>query len=229
MAETLALCMPVYDKVSWQAWQADMDLGIHLGQLLGEDNVVVLTIHKLPQPHAQNYMLNSVLKMKLHDGKRPDWVLWVEDDSVPPKNAFELLRSQASPDARPVMHGVSFDRMPPHHPSIWRWKKDEKGKIEPIHDWEPNTLYQLAHSGTCCALIHTTVFDRLKRPWFRMQPFEPGVQGMIPCISLSQRMHEAHVPIFGYTGCVVRHLSEAVPIGPEISATARQRELAQNQ
>ena len=144
-------------------------------------------------------------------------MLWVEDDSTPPADSFHKLRAFDDPVERPVMHGLSFDRMAPHHPSIWRVKSDGSGQIEPIHDWTDNTLYRVAHSGTCVMLVHTSVWDRLKRPWFRMQPFEPGCQGMIPCISLSQRMHEAGVPIYGYTGCVAGHMSDATEIGQKIS------------
>ena len=56
-----------------------------------------------------------------------------------------------------------------------------------------------------------------------MQPFEPDCVGMIPCISLSQRMQEAGVPIYGYTGCIAGHMAEAVEIGPEISRASIRR------
>ncbi|MBE3038747.1 MAG: hypothetical protein IMZ62_08040 [Chloroflexi bacterium] len=144
----------------------------------------------------------------------------MEHDSVPPPDMFQLLRGQADPQTRPVMHGLSFDKVFPYHPSIWRAKADGGKGIEPITDWQPNTVYRLAHSGTCGSLIHLSVFEKMKRPWFRMQPFEPGCQGMIPCISLSQRMHEAGIPIYGYTGCVVNHLGDESEIDAEISHKA---------
>lgn len=224
--ETLALCLPVYDQVHHKAWLADMLLAAELGRLFPPENLAVWAIHKLPQPHAQNYLVQSVLNNRpsygvvgrpLRSATRPDWMLWVEDDSTPPPNSYQLLRQYADPDEKPVMHGVSFDRMMPHAPSIWQVKKDGSGKIEPIWDWQENKLYRIAHSGTCVVLFHTSVWERLKRPWFRMQPFEPGCQGIIPCISLSQRMHEAGIPIWAYTGCVAGHMGEAVEVNAEIS------------
>jgi len=140
----------------------------------------------------------------------------VEDDTTPPANAYQLLRQVADPAERPVVHGLSFDRMPPYAPSIWRVAKDGKA-VEPIWDWEPDKMYRIAHSGTCISLFHVSVFEKLKRPWFRMQPFEPDCGGIIPCISLSKRMHEAGVPIYGFTGCIAGHMGDAVEITAEIS------------
>jgi len=144
-------------------------------------------------------------------------VLWVEDDTTPPPDSFELLRQHADPVNRPVMHGISYDRVFPHAPSIWRVRENDKTKIEPIWDWKDNTLYRIAHSGTCVMLLHTTVLDRMQRPWYRMQPFEPGCQGMIPCISLSSRMHEAGIPIWAFTGCEAGHIGESVEVTGALS------------
>ena len=224
--ETVALCLPVYDKVDHRAWLADMMVAMELGRLFPPENLAVWVCHKLPQPHAQNYLVQSVLTNRPAYGvtgtplvakERPDWMLWVEDDSVPPANAFELLRQHADPVEKPVMHGISFDRMMPHDPSIWKVDPEDNKRIVPIHGWQDNTLYRVAHSGTCVMLVHTSVWERLKRPWFRMQPFEPGVQGMIPCMSLSHRMRQADVPIWAYTGCVAGHIGEPVEVNAEIS------------
>lgn len=226
--ETVALCMPVYDKVDHRAWLAHMQLAVHLGSIFSPDQLALSCMHKMPQPHAQNYLCNSVLNHKMPNGNRPDWILWVEDDTTPPPNSFELLRQHADPIERPVMHGISFDRMPPHDPSIWRGGLDDKGALrrEPIRDWRPDTLYKIAHSGTCIMLMHTSVLEKLKRPWFRMQPFEPECEGMIPCISLSMRMHEAEVPIYAFTGCIAGHMTEAVEVTADYSrnyATAHKK------
>jgi len=233
--ETLALCMPVYDKVHHKAWEAHMRLAIHLGSIFPPSHLSVLCSHKLPQPHAQNYLMNSVLTNRLDYGvtgsllgpesgkARADWILWVEDDTTPPENTFELLRQHADPKDRPVIHGISYDRMPPHGPSIWRVNPADKGKIEPIWDWKDNTLYRIAHSGTCVVLMHVSTLERMQRPWFRMQPFEPGCQGMIPCLSFSRRMHEANIPIYAYTGCEAGHIGESVEIRREISRAMGQR------
>ena len=224
--ETVALCLPVYDQVHHRSWKADMLLSMELGRLFPPENIAVWVCHKLPQPHAQNYLVQSVLSNTpaygvvgnpLRAKSRPDWMLWVEDDSTPPADSFQLLRQFADPVGKPVVHGISFDRAGSNAPSIWRVKSDGSGMIEPIWDWQDNTLYRVAHSGTCIALFHTSLWERMKRPWFRMQPFEPGCQGMIPCISLSQRMHEANIPIYAYTGCVAGHMSEAVEVNAEIS------------
>lgn len=224
--ETIALCMPVYDKVYPKAWLADMELMENLARIFPPENIAKFYAHKLPQPHAQNFLMNSVLQNRplfgvvgtpLKAKVKADWILWIEDDTTPPANSFELLRQHADPVNRPVMHGLSFDRVVPHDPSIWRVKPDKSGEIEPIYDWEDNTLYRIAHSGTCIMLMHTSALERMEKPWFRMQPYEPGIQGMIPCISLSHRMHEAGIPIWAFTGCIAGHMGEPVEVTAEMS------------
>lgn len=237
--ETVALVMPIYDKVYPRAWAGHMGLAMRLGRLLPPENLGIFYIHKMPQPHAQNFMLNHVIgdqkwPQYVHefgglDGKCPDWILWVEDDAAPPHDGFELLRDQADPVERPVMHAMSFDRAPPHHPSMWGYVDESRTGITPIHDWKDNTLYQLAHSGTCFCLIHTSVFKKLERPWFIMRPPEPGVQGLLCCGSLSARMHEAGVPIHGYTGCVTTHMGEHVEVDAARSRHWRKMEKAVEQ
>lgn len=220
--EKVALCMPVYDRVFPKAWIADMALAIHLGNIIPEENLGIFISPKMAQPHAQNYLFNAVLSntgsnyvqaVPVPSGKA-DWVLWVEDDTTPPYNAFDLLRSKADPIKRPVMHALAFDRVSPHSPIIF--KSTDEG-VAPLWEWKDDTVYRIAHSGTCLCLIHTSVFEKMKRPWFRMQPFEPGCPGIIPCISLSQRMHEADIPIHAYTGCIVGHIGEPIEVNAEIS------------
>jgi len=213
--------MPVYDRVFPKAWFSHVQITETLARQFPPERLAILYARGLSQPHAQNFLVQSVLSNKkaygvegrLLPGGRPDWILWVEHDTVPPPNAFDLLRQHADPETRPVMHGLSCDKKPPYAPSIWRAKPDGKG-IEPIFDWQPNTLYRVAHSGTCISLFHTSVFDKLKRPWYRMRPFEPGHGGMIPCISLTQRMHEAGVPIWAFTGCIAKHLGDEIEYEP---------------
>ena len=228
--ETVALCLPVYDRVFPKAWFAQAQMVAELARIIPKENLQFYKVRGLPQPHAQNFLFSSVLLMTREygveavippGGKRADWILWVEHDSCPPADMYRLLRDKADPVERPVMHGLSFDKVFPFAPSIWRAKTDGKS-IEPIWDWQDDTMYRLAHSGTCGCLIHTTVFDRIKRPWFRMRPSEPGMPGMIPCISLSRRMHEANIPIYGYTGCIVSHLGDENEVNGVVSRKAYQ-------
>ncbi len=205
-----------------------MELAMNLGRKFSPENLGIFYIHKMPQPHAQNFLFNHVLGYQkwpnyVHefgglDGKIPDWILWVEDDAAPPGDGYDLLRSKADPVKRPIMHCISFDRAPPHMPSISRLvEKDGKKIMTPIYDWKDDSVYEIFFSGTCFSLIHTSVFPKLRRPWFRMQPFEPGVQGIIPCTSLHERIREAGIPIHAYTGCVVTHMGEHVEVGADLS------------
>jgi len=231
--ESVAVIMPIYDKVYPRAWAGHMMMMAKLSRLIKPENLGVMYCHKMPQPHSQNFLLSHATRtvnwgQYVHEfgglnGKCPDWVLWVEDDAAPPENGFELLREQADPIERPVMHAMSFDRARPHYPSMWQYTDETRTKDRPIHEWKDDTLYQLSHSGTCFCLIHTSVFKKMERPWFKMQPPEPGVPDcIIPCRSLSQSMHRAGIPIHGYTGCVASHMGEHLEVDADYSRRYRE-------
>lgn len=229
--ESVIVCMPVYDKVHPLAWLADMELMVSLARRFKPEKLAIINVRKLTQPHAQNVMCNHANDMRQPDGKPFDWLLWIEDDTTPPPNAFDLLREQAHPEYRPIVHAISFDRQDDLDPSIWTGSEPtEKGEvyIRPIRQWKPDTLYRIVHSGTCCSLFHMSIWDKLKKPWFRMQPFDSSMGvGLAPCQSLSQRIYEAKIPMYGYTGCVVGHIGDEVVIGAEESRLKqRQNEVA---
>ena len=217
MTETLILAIPVYDKVHCAAWQSHMKLTARLSRQFPSSDLAFAYQHGLPQPHAQNMLIRKCLNMKMN-GKRADWILWVEGDTLPPEDSFERLRAHADPETAPVIHGLSCDREYPYNASAWRLVQNEQTKgigLSPINDWEPDTLYKVGHSGTCLTLFHTSVFDRIKEPWFRMRPFLQGdYKGTQCCLSLSARLHGAGIPIYVDSGCPVPHMADAFPVDP---------------
>jgi len=219
--ETLVVAMPVYDRVHWQAWRGDLMLAARLARRFPEGSLAFIDLHGLPQPHAQNLLIRRCLDMAMPStGLRPDWILWVEGDTVPPPDSYDKLRAQAHPDTAPVVHGLSVDRDPPYQPSAWRFVR-EGGKVvalRPLYEWEPDKMYRVDHSGTCLTLFHSSVFGKLKEPWFRMRPFLQGEhKGAQCCISLSARMHGAGIPIWLYTGCLVPHVSAELVVDPTMA------------
>lgn len=226
--ESLIVCMPVYDKIHPLAWEADMKLTAALAREFPAGQLAFLTQRRLTYPYAFNAMCKRAMDGRAKDGKPFDWMLWIEDDTLPPPDAFRVLREQADPVKRPIMHALSFDRNGDYDPSLWqggRVEGDDDGiYIQPIRDWEPNKLYRIIHSGTCCVLFHMSIWDKLERPWFRMQPPDDvaGV-GLMPHVSLSQRIFEAKIPMYGYTGCIVPHIGDEEVIGEAASRLRREQ------
>ena len=167
MAESVIVCMPVYDKVHPQAWDADMALMAELARAFPKGRLAVQSTARLTQPHAENTMIRRARKMRTIDDQPFDWLLWIEDDTLPPPTIFADLRAHASVE-RPVVHGLSFDREPPYDPSIWEYvtEEGEQVGIRPIRDWMADSVYYVAHSGLCGSLFHMSVWDRLTEPWF---------------------------------------------------------------
>jgi len=223
--ETLIIAMPVYDKIEPLAWSAHLALMGHLARRFDENQLYVMHVHRLAQPHAENKLMHAANRLRTQEDKPFDWLLWIESDTCPPADAFDVLREQADAREHRVVHAVSFDREPPYDPSIWDQVTNDKGEIvgvRPIREWEPDRLYPVAHSGLCCSLFHMSVWDELERPWFRMRPFAPGEGGLVACMSLSIRFWQAGIQQYGYTGCVIPHIGEPVLIDENYSHHWRQ-------
>ncbi len=218
MQESVIVCMPVYDKVHPLAWEADLAVMAELARAFPRGYLGVQATARLTQPHAENTMIAQAQAARTIDGTPFDWMLWVEDDTLPPPDIFARLREHASAE-RPVVHAISFDRLPPYDPSIWEYvvEDDKPVGLRPIRQWAPDTLYQIAMSGTCGTLFHMSVWDRLARPLFRMMPSQEGHGGVSSCVGLGLRFQEAGIPMFAYTGCVVPHISDPVVVDAAVS------------
>ncbi len=137
-----------------------------------------------------------------------EWVLYLDDDVVPAPDTFCRLRDAADAEARPVVSALATFRAAPYWPSIFEpegWGDLKSvARPMPVADYPENELIEVFGTGLCATLIHSSVFERLGRPWFNQS------EDWTPDGFFALRCQERRIPIHCHTGIQVGHLSTQV-------------------
>lgn len=112
-----------------------------------------------------------------------DYILFYDDDMLfTDKILFQLLRHE-----KPVVAALAFTAREPIAPVIYRFRDhQDRGTqitttVEPILDYEPDTLQQVDAIGFGVVLIQASVFRRMPKPWFNNPGVGEDIQFCIMC------------------------------------------------
>ena len=133
-----------------------------------------------------------------------EWIFFLDSDVVLPPNALQTLFGHAYPFISALYgskHGTT---------AVWRKIREhgnEKYVAVPLHELaskpiftEPNIVIGLGAS-----LIHRSVFDKLKRPWFKWtQGLEDG--GVSEDFYFCEKCNNAGIAIYVRTDVKCKHL-----------------------
>jgi len=97
---------------------------------------------------------NILIEKMLEHSMRPTHLFFLDADVVPPRDALSRLLA----DRVPIVSGVYRRRLPPHEPMAFV-------KHKPISFKGPR-LQTVDMVGGGCLLIHRSVFEKIKGPWF---------------------------------------------------------------
>jgi len=146
--------------------------GSVLGQafmLAGVENVRWNINTAFPLDLARNQCVKEALAWNA------DYVLFLDDDVLPPSDGLVKLVM----DAVPIVGGLYFDRRPPYTPMIARRKNRDKPwvlgeKVEWDVDFARNyphdRFVEVDATGLGFMLIRREVFEKISEPWFVIQP-----------------------------------------------------------
>lgn len=197
--ETVALVIPSWNGVTGECYAAHMLLAAEMGANLGPGRFIFCHEPRKPTPFACQDLFESAL------AGGAEWILFLDDDCLPPPNVYPRLRRHADPATRPIVSALGFFRAPPYWPSIFRYERwstipeASLGKPYPICEYPQNQLIRVDGTGFCCLLIHRSVLERLKRPWFDQRDnYSPDGYFMEKC-------WKANIPIHCHTGVEVAH------------------------
>lgn len=85
-----------------------------------------------------------------------DWLMQIDDDTVPPTDAIvRLLKTQRS-----FVSGLYFLSEPPHNPVAYY--RHENGLYNPVYGYPKGVLTQVDSVGMGCCLIHRSVFEKIR-------------------------------------------------------------------
>lgn len=171
---------------------------------------------------------NEVVKRFLKDTKA-DWLLMLDSDMTFPPDLVERLLANANPDTAPIVGGLcfGFDSAGRVLPTIYQAEPEKQGgtgmQFARMLGWVPNSLTEVAGTGTACLMAHRSVFERITShqlpgrerpgfneayPWF--QETSHGENPVSEDVTFCLRARIAGMPVHVDTGLIIGHLKEQV-------------------
>jgi hypothetical protein len=115
----------------------------------------------MPFDHARNTACDSTLKLGFQ------WLFFLDDDVLIPPDTIPKLVSRG----KPIISGLYYRRVPPIMPVALL---DTKPKPTFIGSFNAGDVFEVDLVGAGCLLIHRSVLESMKWPWFdwRLDRFE---------------------------------------------------------
>jgi predicted SAM-dependent methyltransferase len=111
---------------------------------------------------------NLIAQSALNMGAK--YVMYLGDDTIPPKHAFVHMLRVARLKNIGILTGLYMSRSHPPQPMIW--KDYMQG---PYYDWHLGDLFEIDWAGCDIMLVDTEVFKKVPEPWFSLDyVFEKG-------------------------------------------------------
>lgn len=99
-----------------------------------------------------------------------DFILFIDDDMMVPKNLFPALIKHA--DSADIIAPLCFQRIAPYNPVVYKIKEGRQSDgrkfiyNESNKDYPRNSVFQADAVGFGVVLIKTEVLKKLPKPWF---------------------------------------------------------------
>jgi hypothetical protein len=165
---------------------------------------------------------NDVVKRFLA-GSDADWLWFVDTDMVFLPDTLERLLECADPDKAPIVGGLCFSTDGgAMFPTLYGLMGEEDDpQVIRFHEWPPNSMFQVAATGTGCLLIHRTAFERIRDfavpatgqvgfntayPWFQETAHDNRPVG--EDITFCWRAGVVGIPVYVNTSVHIGHVKE---------------------
>jgi hypothetical protein len=165
---------------------------------------------------------NDVVRQFL-TGSDADWLWFVDTDMVFLPDTVEKLLEFADPVTAPIVGGLCFSIDKTRiYPTLYglMGEEDSPQGIR-FHEWPPDSMFQVAATGTGCVLIHRSVFERMREfvnpatgqkgfnaafPWFQETAHDDRPVG--EDITFCWRAGVLGIPVHVNTAVHVGHVKE---------------------
>lgn len=125
---------------------------------------------------------NALVRRFLEYGKA-DWLWMVDSDMTFRPDTVERLLEFADPDTAPIVGGLcfGFDDKANIQPTLFGLVGDESSpQVVRYHEWPPESMFQVAATGTACLLIHKSVFEKIRDVELPNRNGRPGFNNAFP-------------------------------------------------
>jgi len=103
------------------------------------------------------------------------FILLDADMVYPPNTIVDLFKMLQ--DGADLAGGLCYRGYEPYDPLIWGVRNENL--LKPFEDYKFGDIVDAGATGAACLLIKREVFEKLERPWFRIQTEEKTVDGKI--------------------------------------------------
>lgn len=164
---------------------------------------------------------NEIVKQFL-DYDKADWLWFVDTDMVFQPNTLERLLEHADPVTAPIVGGLCFSTNQGRiFPTLYGLMGEEDDvQVIRYHEWPPDSMFQVAATGTGCLLIHKTVLQRMRDfvspsgqkgfnkafPWFQETTHDN--RPVSEDITFCWRAGLLEIPVFVNTAVHIGHVKE---------------------
>lgn len=150
----LAILIPHRDEQDYRQWKSWWDI-----KLVKPPNTTYLETRGVSLTTNRTYLVQEALKTAASH------FLFLDDDVVGPDNLIESLIAMKAP----IACGVYMAKKSKKERTLAAWMK-APGGYAGISNIQPSRYVQVDVTGLGCALIHRSVFERVKPPWFVWEP-----------------------------------------------------------
>lgn len=159
-------------------------------------DVDVVRVEQSPVDVARNYAVDIFLRTDR------DYLLFVDDDTIPPMNVLEMVNYQKPVIAAPVyiyQGGMLV-------PNIFRKAFVNQLGYVPWQGCEFTGLQKVEAVGTGCVLIHRSVFSHIEKPFFKTEMDTQGLKVLGEDLYFSKKVGEAGIEIWADTDKICGHI-----------------------
>jgi hypothetical protein len=152
-----------------------------------------------------------------------DWLWLVDTDMVFLPDTVERLLEFADPEKAPIVGGLCFsiDRGVMFPTLYGLVGEEDSPQVIRFHEWPPDSMFQVAATGTGCVIIHRTVFERIRDfvhpatgqvgfnsayPWFQETAHDNRPVG--EDVTFCWRAGIAEIPVYVNTAVHIGHVKE---------------------
>lgn len=162
---------------------------------------------------------NKVVEQFLGYGQA-DWLVMIDSDMVFSPDLVDRLLEHADPDKAPIVGALCFvfDEDGKVKPTLYGLMEDDEQpdpQVIRYETWPPDTMMQVAATGTGCVLIHKSALQRIAErkfnsafPWFQ----ETSINGK-PCgedITFCFRAIQCDIPVHVNTAVKIGHVKRRI-------------------
>lgn len=133
-------------------------------------------------------------------------VLMLDTDHPHPANIVQKLARRVIEDpGRLVVAAMVFRRGEPYDPMVWVKKGENYYTVD---DWERGSIFEVDMVATPAMLIHRSVFEKVKYPWFFYEYLPEYTDGMRPTedVGFCKKVRAAGIKIYCDSNVITPHM-----------------------